>query len=84
MIIVKVFGATPPCAKCKEVEKRANKVASKYPDQVEVSKFEAISEEGLKYNVLFTPTVVINDKVVVSGGVISESDLEKAIKKEME
>ena len=83
MITVKVFGATPPCAKCKEVEKRANRVASKYPDQVEVSKFEAISEEGLKYNVLFTPTVVINDKVVVSGGVISESELEDAIKQEM-
>ena len=84
MIIVKVFGATPPCAKCKEVEKRANKVASKYPGQVEVTKLEAISEEGSKYNVLFTPTVVINDKVVASGEVISESELEKAIKKEME
>ena len=84
MIIVKVFGATPPCAKCKEVEKRANKVAEKYPGQVEVTKLEAISEEGQKYNVLFTHTVVINDKVVASGEVISENDLEKAIKKEME
>ena len=84
MIIVKVFGATPPCAKCKEVEKRAQKVAKKYPGQVEVTKLDAISEEGQKYNVLFTPTVVINDKVVASGEIISESDLEKAIKKEME
>lgn len=84
MIIVKVFGATPPCAKCKEVEKRAQKVAKKYPGQVEVTKLDAISDEGQKYNVLFTPTVVINDKVVASGEVISESDLEKAIKKEME
>lgn len=84
MIEIKVFGSTPPCAKCKEVEKRATRVANKYPGQVEVSKLDAISEEGLKYHVMFTPTVVINDKVVSSGEVISESELEKAIKKEIE
>ena len=84
MIIVKVFGATPPCGKCKEVEKRAKKAAQNFPGEVEVMKLDAISEEGSKYNVLFTPTVVINEKVVASGEVISESDLEKAIKKEME
>ena len=84
MINVKVFGSTPPCAKCKEVEKRATRVASKYPGQVEVSKLDAISDEGQKYNVFFTPAVVINDKIVSAGEVISESELEKAIKKEME
>ena len=42
MIKVKVFGATPPCAKCKEVEKRASKVAEKYSGQVEVTKLDAI------------------------------------------
>ena len=31
MITVKVFGSMLPCAKCKEVEKRANNVAGKYP-----------------------------------------------------
>ena len=84
MIKVKVFGATPPCAKCKEVEKRASRVAEKYPGRVEVTKLDAISEEGQKYNVMFTPTVVINNKVIASGEVISEGDLEKAIQKEME
>lgn len=84
MINIKVFGSTPPCAKCKEVEKRATRVASKYPGQVEVSKLDAISDAGLKYNVMFTPTVVINDKIVSAGEVISESELEKAVKKEME
>lgn len=84
MITVKVFGSTPPCAKCKEVEKRVMKVAEKYPGQLEVAKFDAISEEGRKYTVMFTPTVVINDKTVAAGEVISESELEKAIKKELE
>ncbi len=84
MIKIKVFGSTPPCAKCGEVEKRAIKVAGKYPGQVEVSKLGALSEEGDKYGIMLTPTVVINDKVVAVGKVISEDELEKLIKKELE
>ena len=84
MLTVKVFGSTPPCAKCKEVEKRAIKVAGRYPGQVEVAKFDAISDEGRGYGVMFSPTVVINEKIVAAGQVISEGDLEKAIKKELE
>ena len=84
MIKIKVFGSTPPCAKCKEVEKRATKVAERYSGRVEVAKFGAISEEGRKYGVMFTPAVVINDRIVASGKVISESELEKALKNELE
>ena len=84
MIKVKVFGSMPPCAKCKEVEKRAIKVAEKYPGKVEVAKFGAMSEEGDKYGIILTPTVVINDTVVSVGKVISEDELEKFIKKELE
>lgn len=84
MIKIKVFGSTPPCAKCKEVEKRAIKVAGKYPGQVEVSKFGALSEEGDKYGIMLTPTVVINDTVVAVGKVISEKELEQSIKKALE
>ena len=84
MIKVKVFGSTPPCAKCKEAEKRANKVAEKYAGQVEVAKLDAISEEGRKYGIMLIPAIVINDKVVASGKVISEDELEKALKKELE
>ena len=84
MIDVKVFGSTPPCSKCKEVEKRANKVAEKFSNQVKVTKLDAISDEGLKYQVMFTPTLVVNDKVVAAGEVVSESEIEEAIKKAME
>ncbi|MFC1979950.1 thioredoxin family protein [Chloroflexota bacterium] len=84
MIKVKVFGSTPPCAKCKEVEKRARKVAEKYPGKIDVAKFDALADEGDKYGIMLTPTVVINDTVVSVGKVISEEELEKSIKKEME
>lgn len=83
MINVKVFGTTPPCARCKELTKRATKVAEKYPGQIEVAKFDAMSPEGDKYCVMMTPTLVINDKVVSIGKVPSEDDIEKLIKKEI-
>ena len=82
MIEVKVFGTTPPCAKCKEVTRWANKVAEKYPGKVGVTHFDALSAEGDKYGILMTPTIVINDKVVSFGKVPSEDDIEKMIKKE--
>ncbi|OGN87699.1 MAG: hypothetical protein A2158_03515 [Chloroflexi bacterium RBG_13_46_14] len=83
MIEVKVFGTTPPCAKCKEVTKRANKVAEKYPGEIGVTHFDALSKEGDKYGILMTPTLVINDKVVSIGKVPSEDDIEKMITKVM-
>jgi protein-disulfide isomerase len=83
MIEVKVFGTTPPCAKCKEVTKRANKVAEKYPGKISVTHLDALSKEGDKYGILMTPTIVINDKVISFGKVPSEDDIETMIKKEM-
>ena len=83
MITVKVFGSTPPCARCKEVGKRARKVADRFPGEVEVVKFGALSEEGDKYGIMLTPTVVIDDRVVATGKVPSEDELEKSIKEEL-
>lgn len=84
MITVKVFGTTPPCAKCKEMERRAKNVAEKYPGQLAVNKFDALSEEGDKYSVMLTPTVVANEKVIAVGKLISEDELENIVKKELE
>lgn len=83
MIKVKVFGTNPPCAKCMETEKRAKNAAEKFQGKVEVEKFDAMSKEGDKYSVMLTPTVVINEKVIAVGKLLSEADFEKAIKKEM-
>ena len=84
MIEVKVFGTTPPCVKCKEVTKRATKIAEKYQGKIGVTHLDALSDEGDKYGIMMTPTIVINDKVVSIGKVPSEDDIEKMIKKEME
>jgi disulfide oxidoreductase YuzD len=84
MINIKVFGTTPPCARCKEVTKRATKVAEKYPGKVAVTKYDAMSAEGDRYAIMMTPTIVINDKVVSVGKVPTEDDIEMMIRKEME
>ncbi len=83
MINVKVFGTTPPCARCKELTKRASKVAEKYAGQVTVTKYDAMSPDGDKYSIMLTPTLVINEKVVAVGKVPSENDIEKLIIKEI-
>lgn len=83
MIEIKVFGTTPPCAKCKEVTKRATRVAEKYPGEITVSHLDALSSDGDKYGIMMTPTIVINEKVVSIGKVPSEDDIEKMITKEM-
>ena len=84
MIIIKVFGTIPPCVKCKEMEKRARAVAARYGGQVSIVKHDALSDEGDRYGVLTTPTVVINDQVIAAGKLLSETELAAHIEKEME
>jgi thiol-disulfide isomerase/thioredoxin len=80
MIQVKVLGPTPPCAKCKQAEARARKVAARFPGQVEVVKVDALSDEALSYGLLSTPATVIEDRVVANGKLLAEDELEQAIK----
>jgi thioredoxin-like negative regulator of GroEL len=62
MIEIKIFGSDPPCSRCKEIEKRARKVAENYSGQVTVIKLNAFDHDRRQYNILMIPTVVVNDK----------------------
>lgn len=84
MITVKIFGTEPPCVKCRKTEEVARKVGERFPGRVMVEKHLALSEEGDKYGVMLTPTVVINDKVVAVGKVPTESNFEKFYQQELE
>jgi protein-disulfide isomerase len=64
--------------------KRARIVAAKFFGDVEVAKFDALSDEGDRYGIMSTPTTVVNEKVVSIGKLITEEELEKIVKKEME
>ena len=79
-IIVKVFGSDPPCAKCKVAYDTAKKVSERIGEDVVVEKHGALSEEGDKYGIMMTPTVVVDGEVVVVGKVPTEKKLEEIIR----
>jgi len=75
---VEVFGTEPPCAKCRVVKKIAKELAKEY-DGVEVVELPIFSKEAEKYDIISSPTVVINGKIIFSGKVPSKDEFRKAV-----
>ena len=75
MVVIKIIGPTPPCAKCKRAEQEALKAAERFPGQVDVIKLDALSAEAEAFGMIVTPTVVVNDKVVGSGRIVPADQL---------
>lgn len=72
MLTIKVLG--PGCANCKRVEQMARKVVADLALEAHVEKvtdYNAIAA----YNILSTPGLVINEKVVVSGRIPSLAEI---------
>ena len=72
MLTIKVLGSG--CANCKRVEQIARKVIAEMALEAEVIKVTDYSEI-MKYNVLSTPGLVINEKVVSSGRIPSPAEV---------
>lgn len=70
MVTIKIFGTTPPCARCKRAEREARRAAERYPGQVEVVKLDALGPEADALGMVITPTVVVGDEVIGRGKVI--------------
>jgi hypothetical protein len=83
LIEVKVFGAEPPCTKCKQAEQEAKKAAAKFPRQVTVEKLWALSPEGVQFGFVMTPAVVVDGKVISQGRVPQESELERIFRQKL-
>ena len=83
MIEVKVFGAEPPCVNCKRAEQEAKAAAAEFPGQVTVQKVWALSPEGLALDLLLTPAVMVNGKVVSQGRVPLAEELERIYRTEL-
>lgn len=81
-VTIKIFTSTPTCPSCDSEEPKAKRVAQKFPSgEVEVCTYESLSSEGEKYNIILTPAIIINDRVVAAGRGIAEKDLERMVKK---
>ena len=77
-VVIRVFGPSPGCAKCTATEKVARHVAQKYDDVI-VEKHDIFSDEAEKYNIMMSPTVLVNNVTVEVGKVPSAEKLEKAV-----
>lgn len=79
---IRLFGGEPPCARCRALEKGLKEAIKELALDVHLVNLSALSEEADKYDILSTPAVVINEKVVLKGIVPSKTELKKLLANE--
>jgi len=72
MITIKVLGSG--CANCKRVEQIANKVVTEMALEAEVIKVTDYADI-MAYNILSTPGLVVNEKVVCTGRIPTRAEV---------
>lgn len=72
MVNIKILGVG--CSNCKRLEAIATKVVEKLGIQAEIEKVTDF-DEIMKWPILSTPGLVINDKLVSAGRIPSESEI---------
>ncbi len=77
-MVIKILGTG--CAKCKSLEKLTREVVEKNGIQATIIKVEDITEI-MKYHILATPALVVNEKVEVKGYVPSASEIKEVLSK---
>lgn len=75
---IKVLGTG--CAKCKALEKATKEALAQTGLDATITKVEDIVEI-MKYNVMTTPALVVDGKIVVKGKVPSVSEISKMLTK---
>jgi small redox-active disulfide protein 2 len=75
---IKILGAG--CAKCKTLEKLTREVIEKNGIQATITKVEDITEI-MKYHIMATPALVVNEKVEIKGRVPSASEIKEVLSK---
>lgn len=78
MIQIKVLG--PGCAKCKTTYSNVLEALQQSGIEANVEKIEDI-EEMMKYNVLTTPVLMINEKIKIKGRVAAVNEIIDLLKK---
>jgi hypothetical protein len=48
--------------------------------EVEIEIYESESAEGEKYGIWLTPTIIVDEKVIVAGRGIAEKEIEKHVR----
>ncbi len=79
-MIIKILGTG--CTKCDKLEKETIDALAELDVAADVEKITKMNEI-MKYDVMMTPALVINDKVKAAGKVPRMEELKKLIKEEM-
>jgi small redox-active disulfide protein 2 len=75
---IKILGTG--CSKCKTLEKLTREVVSRNGFDATITKVEDITEI-LKYHIMATPALVVNEKVEIKGRVPSVSEIKEILSK---
>jgi small redox-active disulfide protein 2 len=75
---IKILGTG--CTKCKTLEKLIREVVTRNGIQATIIKVEDITEI-MKYNILATPALVVNEKVEIKGRVPSAAEIRQVLSK---
>jgi small redox-active disulfide protein 2 len=73
---IKILG--PGCAKCKTTYEVVKKAIEQSGIQADVTKIEDL-EEMMKYNILTTPVVVVDEQIKISGRVPTVEEIKKLL-----
>jgi small redox-active disulfide protein 2 len=75
---IKILGSG--CAKCRSLENLTRNVVKEEGIDAEIIKVEDI-QEIMKYHIMVTPALVINEKVEIKGRIPSVSELKQVLAK---
>lgn len=75
---IKILGTG--CAKCKTLEKMTRDVVEQNGINAKITKVEDIVDI-MKYNVMATPALVVNEKVEIKGRVPSADEIKQVLSK---
>jgi len=75
---IKILG--PGCAKCKTLDKLTHEVVEKNGINANITKVEDIMEI-MKYGIMSTPALVVDEKVILKGRVPSSDELKQLLTK---
>jgi small redox-active disulfide protein 2 len=75
---IKILG--PGCPKCKTLDKITREVVEKNGIDAKITKVEDIMEI-MKYGVMSTPALVVDEKVIVKGRVPSSDEIKQLLTK---
>jgi small redox-active disulfide protein 2 len=74
---IKILGTG--CPKCKKLEENAKEAIQKTGLTAEIKKVTALNDI-MKYNVVMTPALVVDEQVKSSGKVLSADEIAKMLK----